>query len=166
MFRHSSRARTAASAALAAAALSACVVGAADSDVATADGTLDPDLAAALQEAASDLADHGITLQITSGWRSSSHQERLFEDAVTTYGSTTEAQRWVARPGTSSHETGDAVDVAPRSAARWLAEHGASYGLCRVYDNEPWHFERRSDAITEGCPPTYADPSQDPRTVR
>jgi len=69
----------------------------------------------------------------------------------------------VARPGTSVHESGDAVDVEPEAGASWLAGHGAAYGLCRVYDNEPWHFELRPDAAAAGCPATYADPTADPR---
>ena len=47
--------------------------------------------------------------------------------------------------------------------AAWLSEHGAAYGLCRIYANEPWHYELRPDAIAQGCPPTYSDPTQDPR---
>ena len=42
-------------------------------------------------------------------------------------------------------------------------EHGAGYGLCQIYDNEPWHFELRPDAVDHGCPDRYADPTQDPR---
>ena len=41
--------------------------------------------------------------------------------------------------------------------------HGAEYGLCQIYGNEPWHFELRPDAIGHGCPATYADPTHDPR---
>ena len=44
-----------------------------------------------------------------------------------------------------------------------LSEHGAEYGLCQIYDNEPWHYELRPDAIEHGCPTRYADPTQDPR---
>ena len=38
-----------------------------------------------------------------------------------------------------------------------------AYGLCQIYGNEPWHFELRPDAVDHGCPPTYADPTHDPR---
>jgi zinc D-Ala-D-Ala carboxypeptidase len=44
-----------------------------------------------------------------------------------------------------------------------LSEHGYRYGLCQIYDNEPWHYELRPEAVTGGCPPRYADPTQDPR---
>ena len=49
------------------------------------------------------------------------------------------------------------------AGARWLSAHGAAYGLCTVYRNEAWHFERRPGAISNGCPAMYADPTQDPR---
>lgn len=45
----------------------------------------------------------------------------------------------------------------------WLARRGAEFGLCRVYANEPWHFELRPEATEGGCPPQYPDPSHDPR---
>ena len=48
----------------------------------------------------------------------------------------------------------------------WLSEHGAAYGLCQIYDNEPWHYELRPEAVEYGCPATYADPTQNPRMQR
>jgi LAS superfamily LD-carboxypeptidase LdcB len=85
---------------------------------------------------------------------------------VSKYGSAAKAATWVARPGTSVHEAGRAVDIGPDDAARWLSEHGAAYGLCRVYANEPWHYELRPAAVDHGCPATYADPTHDPRLQR
>ena len=41
-----------------------------------------------------------------------------------------------------------------------------TYGLCRIYGNEPWHYELRPDAVDHGCPPMYADPTHDPRMQR
>jgi hypothetical protein len=72
----------------------------------------------------------------------------------------------VATPKTSAHVSGDAIDIGPTDAASWLAQHGAGYGLCRVYANEAWHYELRPDAATQGCPPLYADATQDPRMQR
>ena len=69
----------------------------------------------------------------------------------------------MATAETSAHVSGDAVDIAPSGAAAWLSEHGAGYGLCRIYGNEPWHYELRPEAGDHGCPPMYADPTQDPR---
>jgi LAS superfamily LD-carboxypeptidase LdcB len=81
----------------------------------------------------------------------------LFREAVSQYGSETAAARWVANPGTSAHETGDAVDIGPAPGAAWLARHGASYGLCQTYANEPWHFELRPAAVHDRCPQMDVD---------
>lgn len=124
---------------------------------------LAPDLYNALRMATSDAADSGVGIMVTSGWRSRQYQEHLLQDAVLEYGSAPEAARWVATADTSSHVSGDAVDVGPAHAAAWLSEYGAGYGLCRIYANEPWHFELRPDARYYGCPAQYGDPREDPR---
>ena len=125
---------------------------------------LDPALLGALRQAASDAAaDDGVEFFVDSGWRSPAYQEQLFREAVSKYGSEEEAARWVATPNTSAHVSGDAVDIGPADATAWLAAHGAAYGLCRIYGNEPWHYELRPEAIAHGCPRTYSDPTQDPR---
>jgi LAS superfamily LD-carboxypeptidase LdcB len=124
---------------------------------------LDPALLGALRQAATDAADDGVELFVDSGWRSPEYQEHLLREAVSKYGSAEEAARWVAAPDTSAHVSGDAVDIGPSDAAGWLSEHGAEYGLCQIYSNERWHFELRSEAIDQGCPPMYADPTHDPR---
>jgi D-alanyl-D-alanine carboxypeptidase len=124
---------------------------------------LNPDLLGALRQAATDAADDGVEFYITSGWRSSEYQAQLLHEAVSKYGSEEEAARWVATPDTSAHVSGDAVDIEPFDATAWLSEHGAEYGLCQIYGNEPWHYELRPDAIDHGCPPMYADTAHDPR---
>ena len=124
---------------------------------------LDPDLLHALRASATDAAEDGIEFIVNSGWRSAEYQDQLLDEAVATYGSEAEAARWVATADTSAHVSGDAVDIGYFDAAAWLSEHGAQYGLCPTYDNEPWHFELRPDATVQGCPATYADPTQDPR---
>ena len=69
----------------------------------------------------------------------------------------------MATPETSSHVSGDAVDIGPSAARSWLSAHGAGYGLCQVYRNEPWHYELRPGSSDFGCPRMYADPTHDPR---
>jgi zinc D-Ala-D-Ala carboxypeptidase len=123
---------------------------------------LDPALLAALRRAATDAAGDGVELFVNSGWRSPAYQEQLFQEAVAQYGSDKEAARWVATPSTSAHVSGHAVDVGPSAAAAWLSAHGAEYGLCQVYGNEPWHYELRPEAIDLGCPPPYADAAHAP----
>ena len=127
--------------------------------------SLDPALLGALRQAAAKAADDGVEFHVDSGWRSPEYQEQLLREAISKYGSEQEATRWVATPDTSAHVSGDAIDLG-RDAAAWLSEHGAAYGLCRIYGNESWHYELRPEAIDQGCPPTYADPTQDPRTHR
>jgi zinc D-Ala-D-Ala carboxypeptidase len=124
---------------------------------------LDHDLLGALRQAATDAADEGVEFVVDSGWRSPEYQEQLLREAVSEYGSEEEAARWVASAETSAHVSGDAVDIGPDDATAWLSEHGAEYGLCQTYGNEPWHYELRPEAIDHGCPPMYADPTQDPR---
>ena len=126
-------------------------------------GNLDRALAGALHQAAADAADDGIELYVTSGWRSPEYQRQLLQEAISKYGSEEEAARWVATPETSPHVSGDAVDIGPSAATAWLSEHGAAYGLCQIYGNEPWHFELRPEAVDYGCPAMYADPTHDPR---
>ena len=124
---------------------------------------LDPALLDALRRASKDAAADGIQFFVDSGWRSQEYQAQLLREAVAKYGSEEEAARWVATADTSPHVSGEAVDIAPSNATAWLSEHGAQYGLCQIYSNEPWHYELRPEAIDHGCPPVYADPTQDPR---
>jgi zinc D-Ala-D-Ala carboxypeptidase len=127
---------------------------------------LDSDLLGAVRQAATDAAGDGVEFVVDSGWRSPEYQEQLLREAVSEYGSEEEAARWVATPDTSAHVSGEAIDIGPSDAAAWLSAHGAEYGLCQIYGNEPWHYELRPEAIDQGCPPVYADPTQDPRMQR
>ena len=124
---------------------------------------LDPALLRAVRRAATDAAEDGVKFYVDSGWRSTRYQEQLLREAVSEYGSEEEAARWVATPDTSAHVSGDAIDVGPFDATAWLSEHGATYGLCQIYSNEPWHYELRPKAVDLSCPRMYADPTHDPR---
>jgi hypothetical protein len=127
---------------------------------------LNPKLLRALRDAATAAARDDVVFVVNSGWRSVAYQQQLLRHAVAKYGSTAEAARWVASPARSAHVAGDAVDLGPSDALSWLSQHGAEFGLCRVYANEPWHYELRPDAVLDGCPPQYADSAHDPRTHR
>lgn len=127
---------------------------------------LAPGLRTALRRAAADAGRDGIEFVVDSGWRSATYQAHLLQEAVLKYGSEAEATRWVATPNRSAHVSGDAADIGPAAAAAWLSKHGAAYGLCQIYDNEPWHYELRPDAVAHGCPSTFADPTHDPRMQR
>lgn len=93
-------------------------------------------------------------LLLLSGYRSPQEQEGLWREALEKYGDPEVACLWVARPGTSAHQSGRAVDChlgAPieseyaegmrdTRAYRWLVAHAEAYGFY-PYDLEPWHWE-------------------------
>lgn len=117
---------------------------------------LDPDLRAAVQDATRAAQSDGITVGLTSGWRSPEYQQQLFEEAVTRYGSAAIAAEYVASPQVSKHVVGKAVDIGPPGADKWLIAHGEQFGLCQIYANEIWHFELASD-YGGTCPPLRAN---------
>jgi D-alanyl-D-alanine carboxypeptidase len=119
---------------------------------------LDPALRDAVRRAATDARADGIELRVTSGWRSARYQRALLRRAEATYGSVELARKYVMPPAESSHVTGKAVDVGPTDADSWLSQHGSEYGLCQIYANERWHFER---AVAPGgtCPAMAGDAS-------
>lgn len=115
-------------------------------------GRLDPALLSAIQSATTAAAANGITMTITSGWRSPEFQQRLLDNAVQTYGSIAVARQYVETPTMSKHVIGKAVDVGGTGADQWLISNGSRFGLCRIYANELWHFELAADAAGN-CPP-------------
>jgi D-alanyl-D-alanine carboxypeptidase len=113
---------------------------------------LDPLLRKAIQDAARQSRAEGVVVEITSGWRSKGFQQRLFADAVRTYGNAAAAAQYVASPDLSKHVLGEAVDVGPVAADNWLMRNGGQFGLCQIYANEVWHFELVADG-QGNCPP-------------
>jgi hypothetical protein len=113
---------------------------------------LDAALLDAVERASDAAAADGITLGLTSGWRSPEFQQQLFDDAVVQYGSVDIASQYVASPQVSKHVVGKAVDVGPAAADDWLLRNGQLFGLCQIYANEIWHFELASD-YGGACPP-------------
>ncbi len=86
----------------------------------------------------------GQVIFIVSGFRTLGRQKVLFANAVRKYGSAAEASKWVAPPLISHHPWGVAIDVNYPDepvGAGWLEVHGSKFGLCRVFENEWWHFE-------------------------
>jgi len=106
--------------------------------------------------------EEGIEMSIDSGYRSQEKQNYLYQRAIKTYKSAEEAIKWVLPENLSRHPWGLALDVNlnhDKSGASWLEANGATFGLCRVYVNEWWHFE---PLIAPGgiCPPLLPDASQ------
>ena len=124
----------------------------------------------ALQQMMDDCRAAGLNPVICSSYRTYDKQEELFRKKVNTLlkqgysqeEAETEAARWVARPGTSEHETGLAVDIVDKSyqlldekqaetpVQQWLMAHCAEYGFILRYPveksdltgigYEPWHY--------------------------
>lgn len=101
----------------------------------------------------------GVHLYIASVFRSYERQTYLFNRAIKRHGSYDEAIKWVAPPEISRHPRGLAMDInypADPEGAKWLEIYGYRYGLCRVFENEWWHFEAVT-APGETCPVMYAN---------
>lgn len=78
----------------------------------------------------------GNILSITSGWRSRATQERLYREK----GGYSASNAGAARPGTSKHEQGLAIDHSPHSTPSMRAT-AATFGLRYPMGNEPWHVQ-------------------------
>jgi D-alanyl-D-alanine carboxypeptidase len=116
-------------------------------------------------EMRTDASKDGISLWISSGYRSDSEQSNLFQREVEQYVKTAPtyseavaaAERSVARPGCSEHATGLALDLNgvkddfdTTPAFRWLQKHAYEYGFILRYPKgkenvtnikyEPWHY--------------------------
>lgn len=105
---------------------------------------MNPDFNAALQQlfmnAPPEIA---AELQVSSGFRSNERQAQLWADALAKYGSPEAARKWVAPPGSSQHNHGNAADlrfVSP-AAQQWVHTNAGRFGLAFPLSNEPWHVE-------------------------
>lgn len=122
---------------------------------------LHPQLLARFLSAQAAAKAEGITMTIDSGYRKPETQNYLFQEAIKKYKTPEEAIKWVLPGDLSRHPWGLALDVNlnhDKSGASWLEANGATFGLCRVYENEWWHFE---PLIAPGgiCPPLLPDAS-------
>lgn len=89
-------------------------------------------------------------LGILSGARSTERQQELWDAALIKYGSEAEARKWVAPPGKSNHNHGQAVDIsyngkslkhAPPEVIEWVHANAGAYGLTFPMSWENWHIE-------------------------
>jgi hypothetical protein len=101
---------------------------------------LHPTLAAAVERL---LLAAGGAVRVVSAHRTRDDQRALWREALDRYGDPERADDWVARPGTSAHERGLAVDLGGdlELAARLVNRLGLP--LHRPLVHEPWHFEVR-----------------------
>lgn len=76
----------------------------------------------------------GVSLEIRSSFRSRAEQERLYRAYQNGTGNL------AARPGTSNHESGQAIDFKNTPGAwNWLRNNAERFGL-RNLPGEPWHY--------------------------
>jgi len=121
-------------------------------------GEMRPEAAAALRQMFADYqAQSGAQLKVVSAYRSYNTQVATYNGWVSRLGQA-QADRQSARPGTSEHQTGLAVDINTGSdqgfgatpAGTWLATNSYKYGFIvrypdglepiTGYEYEPWHF--------------------------
>ena len=92
-----------------------------------------PDVARAFDRmAAAARKESGLSLLVTSGYRSDAEQARLFAAHPD--------PKWVAPPGTSLHRYGTELDLGPPAAYAWLAANSQRFGFVKRYPWEPWHY--------------------------
>jgi hypothetical protein len=91
-----------------------------------------PDVAVAFDRIASAAGKAGLSLSVTSGFRSDAEQAALFAAHPD--------PMWVAPPGHSLHRCATELDLGPSGAYSWLAAHASSFGFVQRYGWEPWHF--------------------------
>lgn len=82
-------------------------------------------------------------LGIYSGYRSEERQRQLWENSD-------KSGKWVAPPGRSFHNHGQAVDLAydgqslrhaPPEVQKWVHDNAGKYGMFFPMKHEPWHIE-------------------------
>ena len=123
-----------------------------------------------LDDMLSDCREAGLNPIVCSAYRTEATQTRLYRNKVARVRASgvpedrveAEAARWVAKPGTSEHQTGLALDIvalsyqllderqAETAEQRWLSSHCAEYGFVLRYPEgkfavtgvsyEPWHY--------------------------
>ena len=92
-----------------------------------------PDVAGAFDRmTAAARAEAGLTLLVTSGYRSDAEQAKLFAAHPD--------PKWVAPPGQSLHRYGTELDLGPPAAYAWLAANSERFGFIKRYEWEAWHF--------------------------
>lgn len=107
----------------------------------------------------------GIYPEISSSYRKTEEQTEIMQEKISGFQqqgysadkAQTEAEKWVALPGTSEHELGLAVDInadstvsTDKAVYNWLANNAYKYGFILRYpsnkvaitgvDYEPWHY--------------------------
>lgn len=115
-------------------------------------------LAALMQDAPPEIRDG---LGIYSGYRSVERQKQLWDASDKT-------GKWVAPPGRSFHNHGEAVDLAwqgqslkhaPKNVQDWVHQNAQKYNLYFPMAHEPWHIEPIGTRSGQPRPATAVAPN-------
>lgn len=120
-----------------------------------------------LQTMFDDMRSQNLSPMITSSYRSAEDQQKIMDDKIAEYkeqgytdaDATELAEEWVAKPGTSEHQLGIAIDISSTDSSdgdmktavwNWLIDNSYRYGFIQRYPedkteitgiiNEPWHY--------------------------
>ena len=118
-----------------------------------------------LQKMFDQARSEGVYPIVASAYRTAEKQQSIMDEKIAEYQANgysaekakTEAEKWVAIPGTSEHQLGLAVDInadgihsAGYEVYDWLDKHAHEYGFIRRFPesktditgvaNEPWHY--------------------------
>jgi len=122
--------------------------------------------AKALEELVDAASKDGVYLCGLSGYRSYKTQKSLYEYNVETQGKSY-SDKYVAKPGASEHQLGEAMDLATSSGwisegcpeANWIANNAYKYGFIVRYESgkeditgynyEPWHVRYVGSEMSE-----------------
>lgn len=107
-----------------------------------------PDVAQAFDRMYDAARSDGISLIISSAFRSNAEQAVLFAQHPD--------PKWVARPGTSLHRMGTELDLGPPSALGWVAANAKRFHFIKRYSWEEWHF-----GYTLNAPSSYIAKRED-----
>lgn len=132
--------------------------------------TMRDDAAAALEDMFAGAKEEGINLAIVSGYRSYSKQSSIYARKKATQGQEA-ADRVSARPGTSEHQLGLAMDLAKKGSSQlntgfgktkegqWVSANAHKYGFIVRYPQEyedvtgymyePWHVRYVGKELAE-----------------
>lgn len=96
--------------------------------------------AAAFARMEAAAAGYGVELEIVSGFRTMSEQERLYDCYINCKCNNCNL---AAMPGFSNHQSGRALDLNTRTPGvhDWLVAHAGAYGFRSTIASEPWHWE-------------------------
>jgi len=129
-----------------------------------------PDAASAMTRMFENAKAAGSPFRIVTAYRSYDLQQELYSGAVRAVGAS-EADRRVARPGYSEHQTGLTADIndvpanklkqsfGATAAGTWVREHGHEYGFIVSYPDgsepvtgyfyEPWHVRYVGEDVAQ-----------------